>query len=172
MTSIPSHAIWSCLNNRRFIISSLGSSLNWNRPFLSDNPRHTTMLLPLQSGSTTSWIPILILSWWTSSERSFRKLASNILESNKNRTPLLFTTPIRTIFNRTSLTSKQIYKISRMQKTHPIPNMLHPWIPTLSSWNSSYLKWRKTSNTCSRWIALMSTSLLLDTTEVSEPLMV
>ena len=39
MTSIPSHTIWSCLN-RRFIISSLGSSLNWNRHLLSNNPRH------------------------------------------------------------------------------------------------------------------------------------
>ena len=42
MTSIPSHTIWSCLNNRRPIISSLGSSLSWNQHFLSDNPRHTT----------------------------------------------------------------------------------------------------------------------------------
>ena len=75
-------------------------------------------------------------------------------------------------FNRRSPTSKQIYKVSRTQSTHPIPNMLHPWIPTLSPCNSSYLKWRKTSNTCSRWNAVMSTSLLLDTTEVSEPLMV
>ena len=50
------------LNNRRLIISSLGSSLNWNKHFLYNNPRHTTMLLLLQSGGTTSQIPILILS--------------------------------------------------------------------------------------------------------------
>ena len=50
--------------------------------------------------------------------------------------------------------------------------MLHPWIPTLSPSNSSDLKWKKTSNTCSRWNALMSTLLLLETTEVFEPLMV
>ena len=34
------------------------------------HPKHTTMLLPLQSGSTTLQIPILILSWWTSCKRS------------------------------------------------------------------------------------------------------
>ena len=74
--------------------------------------------------------------------------------------------------NRRSPTSKQIYKVSRTQSTHPIPNMLHPWIPTLSPCNRSYLKWRKTSTTCSRRNDGMSTSLLLDTTEVSELLMV
>ena len=74
--------------------------------------------------------------------------------------------------NRRSPTSKQIYKVSRTQSTHPIPNMLHPWTPTLLPCNRSYLKWRKTSNTCSRRNDVMSTSLLLDTTEVSELLMV
>ena len=38
-----------------------GSSLNWNWHFLSNNRQHTTMLLPLQSGTTTSQILILIL---------------------------------------------------------------------------------------------------------------
>ena len=34
--------------------------------------------------------------------------------------------------------------------------MLHPWIPTLLSSDRSYLRWKKTSNTCNRWNALMS----------------
>ena len=69
---------------QKFIISLL----NKNRHFLADNHRHTTMLLPLQSANITLQIRILILSWWISCNRSVRKLVSNILESNKNRTPI------------------------------------------------------------------------------------
>ena len=56
--------------------------------------------------------------------------------------------------------------------THPILNMLHSWITTLLISNNSYLRWKRTSNTCSRWNALMSTPFLLENTEVFEPLMV
>ena len=52
---------------------------------------------------------------WTSCKRYVRNLVSNILESNENRTQLMFTITIQTTFNRKSPNSKRICKVSRTQ---------------------------------------------------------
>ena len=70
-----------------------------------------------------------------------------------------------TTFSKTSPNFKRIYKFSRNPLTHPTPNILRLLIPTLLPFSNSYLRWKKTSNTCSRRNALMSTPLLLGTTD-------
>ena len=77
-----------------------------------------------------------------------------------------------TIFSKKSPKLRRIYNFLRNQWTHPITNMLCLYRPTLSPFSNSYLRWKRTSNTCSRWNALMSTPFLLETTEAFRPLTV
>ena len=56
-------------------------------------------------------------------------------------------------------------KLSKNQWTHPKANMLPLSIPTLSPFSNSCRRWKQKSDTCSKWNALMSTPLLLGTTE-------